>query len=107
MPSKTRSSASSASKKRPRSSPAPAPVPAPEDPQKALVALGMKLIDAAAESPVSEVQRLIKAGAPAWYQEETMGWSALHYAAERADAEVVRVLLEGGAVWNASWCGGD
>lgn len=99
MPSKTRSSST---KKRARSSPAPAAPAEPADPHAPLLALGHKLLEAAADSPLSEVQRLIKAGAPTWFQEETMGWSALHFAAERAESAVVMALLEGGAVWNAS-----
>jgi protein arginine N-methyltransferase 2 len=67
-----------------------------------LISLANQLISAAASSPLSEVKRLIKAGAPTWYQEDTMGWSALHFAAERADSQVVKALLDGGAVWNAS-----
>jgi protein arginine N-methyltransferase 2 len=67
----------------------------------ALVLAASKLIHAVTYSPVAEVKRLLKDGAPTWYQEESMGWNCLHFAAERGDAEVVRVCLAAGAVWNA------
>ena len=43
----------------------------------------------------------LSVGAPAWYQDPQLGWSCLHYAAERREPELLRVLLRGGAVWNA------
>jgi ankyrin repeat protein len=48
-----------------------------------------------------DVYKLLKeADAPAWYQDE-LGWTAMHYAAEREDEKMVKVLLARGGVWNA------
>ena len=45
--------------------------------------------------------RLLKENdAPAWYQDE-LGWTAMHYAAEREDQEMVKAILKNGGVWNA------
>ncbi|KAK4687603.1 type IV protein arginine methyltransferase, partial [Tremellales sp. Uapishka_1] len=66
-----------------------------------LLPLANKLLHAAQVAPLSEVERLLTAGAPAWYQDESLGWSSLHYAAERRQPELIRALLKGGAVWNA------
>lgn len=70
----------------------------------ALVTSASKLIHAVTYSPVAEVKRLLKEGAPTWYQEESMGWNCLHFAAERGDADIVKACLASGAVWNASEC---
>lgn len=67
----------------------------------ALVTSASKLIHAVTYSPVAEVKRLLKEGAPTWYQEESMGWNCLHFAAERGDADIVKACLSSGAVWNA------
>lgn len=67
----------------------------------ALVTAASKLIYAVTYSPLAEVKRLLKEGAPTWYQEESMGWNCLHFAAERGDADVVKACLGLGAVWNA------
>lgn len=82
------------------SRPSPAPTSSSSD-ETTLVAVATQLIDAATSSPLSEIRRLLKSGAPTWYQEPTMGWSCLHFAAERGDPTIVKALLEGGAVWNA------
>jgi protein arginine N-methyltransferase 2 len=74
----------------------------PED----LLPLANRLLQAAQISPPSQISHLLSLGAPAWYQDETLGWSALHYAAERREPECIRVLLQGGAVWNAVDKGG-
>jgi protein arginine N-methyltransferase 2 len=66
-----------------------------------LLPLAYKLLSAAQSAPPSELKRLLDQGAPAWFQNEELGWSCLHYAAERREPECLRVLLAGGAVWNA------
>ena len=63
--------------------------------------LANELILACKSKTVAEIQSLLDRGAPAWYQDEDLGWSCLHYAAERRDPEMLTVLLKGGAVWNA------
>jgi protein arginine N-methyltransferase 2 len=65
------------------------------------VAAGQALLAAAKTAPLATVRQLLKDGAPAWYQDEALGWSCLHYAAERRDPKLLEVLLRGGAVWNA------
>jgi ankyrin repeat protein len=66
-----------------------------------LIPLAHKLLSASQVAPPSELKRLIDQGAPAWFQDEELGWSCLHYAAERREPECLRILLQGGAVWNA------
>ena len=45
---------------------------------------------------------MLDAGADVWWEDEaTLGWDALHYAAERGDAKLCRLLLRRGAIWNA------
>ncbi|ODN89667.1 arginine N-methyltransferase 2 [Cryptococcus wingfieldii CBS 7118] len=68
---------------------------------EALVELGIRLIQAAKNAPLSTISALLEQGAPAWYQDENLGWSPLHYAAERREPKALDVLLKGGAVWNA------
>lgn len=65
-----------------------------------LLDAGLTLINAAANLDADEVGRLLKEDAPVWFQDE-LGWSALHYAAEREDSAMVKTLLANGAVWNA------
>lgn len=51
-----------------------------------------------------ECERLLKGeeGADAWWQDlDMLGWSALHYAAERGHTKLVKLLLRRGAIWNA------
>ncbi|WWC57690.1 uncharacterized protein I303_100224 [Kwoniella dejecticola CBS 10117] len=66
-----------------------------------LITLAHQLLIAAQSEPTSNVQRLLEQGAPAWYQDDALGWSSLHYAAERREPKLLQVLLQGGAVWNA------
>jgi protein arginine N-methyltransferase 2 len=66
-----------------------------------LIQLALALLEASRKAPTETVQALLDRGAPAWYQDEELGWSSLHYAAERRDPELLAVLLKGGAVWNA------
>ena len=63
--------------------------------------LGQALIDAVLEFvPIEDVQKLLDEDAPLWYQDEC-GWSALHAAASVENAELVKNLLQRGALWNA------
>lgn len=67
----------------------------------ALTAAGDSLIEAIFEKrPHAEIKQLIAADAPLWYQDGE-GMSALHAAAYVEDAELVRLLIEKGAIWNA------
>ncbi|KAL1748763.1 S-adenosyl-L-methionine-dependent methyltransferase [Schizophyllum fasciatum] len=47
------------------------------------------------------IQQAIEIGAPLWYQNEEEGISALHAAAYMQNEELVKLLLQKGAVWNA------
>jgi protein arginine N-methyltransferase 2 len=63
--------------------------------------LGQTLIDAVLEYvPIEDVQKLLDEDAPLWYQDEC-GWSALHAAASVENPELVKSLLQRGALWNA------
>lgn len=66
-----------------------------------ITAIGRALIDAILEyAPIEDVQKLLDEDAPLWYQDEG-GWSALHAAASVEDAELVKCLIQKGALWNA------
>jgi protein arginine N-methyltransferase 2 len=49
---------------------------------------------------IAAVKSLIDNGAPLWYQNEE-GMSCLHAAAYMQNTELVKYLIEKGAVWNA------
>lgn len=67
----------------------------------ALTTLGQQLVDIIlARSSLTDIRALIDAGAPLWYQDED-GTSALHAAAYIEDEELIRTLIEEGALWNA------
>ncbi|OXB39694.1 arginine N-methyltransferase 2 [Cryptococcus neoformans] len=66
-----------------------------------LLTLAFRLIKAAQAAAPSVLTGLLAEGAPAWFQDDDLGWSCLHYAAERKEPECLKVLLQGGAVWNA------
>lgn len=56
--------------------------------------------------PLPEIITLIDAGAPLWYQDDE-GTSPLHAATYIEDEELIRILIEKGAIWNAgavAWC---
>ncbi|EIW73191.1 hypothetical protein TREMEDRAFT_73009 [Tremella mesenterica DSM 1558] len=72
-----------------------------EDLPSDLLSAAEALIHAAKYESLTVIQQLLASGAPAWYQDPDLGWSCLHYAAERRDPELLRALLKGGAVWNA------
>ena len=63
--------------------------------------LAEALLKASKSGALAEISDLLKSGAPAWYQDDELGWSCLHYAAERRNPEMLETLLRGGAVWNA------
>lgn len=50
--------------------------------------------------PLPKILTLIDAGAPLWYQDDE-GTSPLHAAAYVEDEELIRILIEKGAIWNA------
>ena len=63
--------------------------------------MGMKLIEAIlSRQPLELVKAQVDAGAPLWFQDDE-GTSALHAAAYVENEELVRYLIEQGAVWNA------
>lgn len=53
--------------------------------------------------PVEIISGLLDSGSPVWYQNEIEGISPLHAAAYVQNAELVKLLIEKGAVWNAGW----
>jgi type IV protein arginine methyltransferase len=53
--------------------------------------------------PVEIISGLLDSGSPVWYQNEIEGISPLHAAAYVQNAELVKFLIEKGAVWNAGW----
>ncbi|CAD6579425.1 MAG: Arginine N-methyltransferase 2 [Tremellales sp. Tagirdzhanova-0007] len=69
----------------------------PED----LLELANDLVIASQSSSLAQISDLLGQSAPAWYQDHQLGWACLHYAAERREPELLRVLLRGGAIWNA------
>lgn len=66
-----------------------------------LLSLADRLLQACKTSSLFGISSLLEEGAPTWYQDPSLGWSCLHYAAERREPEILRVLLQRGAVWNA------
>ncbi|PKI85637.1 type IV protein arginine methyltransferase [Malassezia vespertilionis] len=39
--------------------------------------------------------------ADVWFADELLGWDALHYAADQGHADIIKLLLKHGALWNA------
>lgn len=73
-----------------------------DDDGEEIAVMGMALINAILEyAPKEEIQKLLDEDAPLWYQDEEDGWSALHAAASVEDTELVKKLLQHGAVWNS------
>lgn len=67
----------------------------------AAIEQGQLLVDAILRrKPLSEVKAMIAAGAPVWYQDDE-GTSPLHAAAYIESEELVRFLIDEGAIWNA------
>ncbi|KAJ7462362.1 arginine methyl transferase [Mycena galericulata] len=76
---------------------------ADEDDLDALTVLGAHLIESIlAEEPIDSIQQIIASGAPLWYQNESEGISCLHAAAYTQNRELVKLLIENGALWNAA-----
>ncbi|CCO35699.1 Arginine N-methyltransferase 2 [Rhizoctonia solani AG-1 IB] len=48
--------------------------------ERILNALGTELLSTSAQADVSRVQALLNGHAPAWFQDQTTGWGALHFA---------------------------
>lgn len=66
--------------------------------------LGEELISRIFENEsVEKISGLLDSGSPVWYQNENEGISPLHAAAFVQNAELVKLLIEKGAVWNAGW----
>ncbi|KAF8210331.1 S-adenosyl-L-methionine-dependent methyltransferase [Mycena galopus ATCC 62051] len=69
----------------------------------AITELGEQLIcSILAEEPLDTIKQFIESGAPLWYQNDSEGISCLHAATYVQNREVVKLLIEGGAVWNAA-----
>jgi protein arginine N-methyltransferase 2 len=69
---------------------------------QALSNLGEHLIDSIiADEPLEAIKAIIDSDAPLWYQNDAEGMSPLHAAAYMQNAELARILIERGAVWNA------
>lgn len=67
-----------------------------------LTVLGEHLIHSILEEESIEViKKIIHSDAPLWFQNDTEGISPLHAAVYTQNAEVVKLLIEQGAVWNA------
>jgi ankyrin repeat protein len=66
-----------------------------------LIPFAHQLISAVRTESLAGVKALLAEGAPAWYQDEELGWSSLHYAAEKRNPQLLKTLIQGGAVWNA------
>lgn len=66
-----------------------------------LTELGTTLIQAIFEKePMDNIRDLIDAGAPLWFQDNE-GTSPLHAAAYVGNDQLIKLLLEEGALWNA------
>ncbi len=66
-----------------------------------VVEQGQQLVDAILQrQPLSEIKDMIATGAPVWYQDDE-GTSPLHAAAYIENEELVRFLVDEGAIWNA------
>ena len=60
-------------------------------------ALRLSLMSAVKADNTQDARKLIKKGADANSRDSVGGWSALHYAARNANAEIVQALLRAGA----------
>lgn len=73
-----------------------------EDNVHALTQLGDLLIESILRGePIDTIKYIVQEGAPLWYQNETEGISALHAAAYMQDVELVKFLIDEGAIWNS------
>jgi len=72
-----------------------------------LTLLGEHLINSILQrESLQAIKSILENSAPAWYQNEEEGMSALHAAAYIQDESLVSYLLANGAVWNAGRCVG-
>lgn len=68
----------------------------------ALTLLGEHLINSIlAGEPLPTIMNIIDTGAPLWYQNEMEGVTCLHAAAYVQNTQLVEILIEKGAIWNA------
>lgn len=51
--------------------------------------------------PTEVISAVLESGAPVWYQNTSEGISPLHAATFTQNVDLVNLLLENGAVWNA------
>lgn len=64
--------------------------------------LGERLINDILEgASIDTVSASLEAGAPIWYQNQVEGISPLHAAAYMQNLDLLILLIEKGAVWNA------
>ncbi|XP_049944395.1 ankyrin repeat domain-containing protein 65-like [Schistocerca serialis cubense] len=75
--------------------------------QRSFLERGRRLIEAAKEGAVEEVRALLAAGADVGARDEEFGETALHWAAWRGHAAVVRLLLSAASDHNARDQGGQ
>jgi type IV protein arginine methyltransferase len=69
---------------------------------EALTNVGEILIDTIlGNGSIQSIAELVEAGAPLWYQNNDEGMSALHAAAYMRKEDIVKFLIEKGAIWNA------
>jgi ankyrin repeat protein len=72
------------------------------DIEEAAATLGETLIEQILDNkPFDIIRASLDAGAPVWYQNQSEGISPLHAAAFTQNANLVKFLIEEGAVWNA------
>jgi type IV protein arginine methyltransferase len=67
----------------------------------ALTELGERLVNAILHREGLEKIKSLILDAPLWYQNDSEGMSALHAAAYIENEELVQLLIDEGAVWNA------
>ncbi|PWN42448.1 hypothetical protein IE81DRAFT_323411 [Ceraceosorus guamensis] len=66
------------------------------------LSLNLHLHQACEAGNLDRAKECLERGADAWWEDEgTIGWSALHFAAESGNTKLVRFLLRRGALWNA------
>ena len=67
--------------------------------------LGEELIEQIlSNQPLEVIKAFLDGGSPIWYQNDNEGMSPLHAAAYVQNEELVKLLIEQGAVWNAGTC---
>ena len=62
---------------------------------------GLALLTCVSHNDIENVKLLLDKGAPIFYQDSDSGWTALHFATDMQNIELVKVLIENGATWNA------